>query len=603
MALKKITEEQLNEMSVSAAPDILSGTPAQNKAVFDRLPKGVAAAHNELVDALMELGVEQAVLAPEGAGFKYLRLNSNLVLEFSDDGETWQTTGSQIVDGEGNTLGYGAYVSAEDRERWNAKQPAIPGKAGQIPVFGEEVGWTGMDQVREATAALYGKGPGATVDEVLAAAPDTIDPIGTVKVTVRKDLGENWALCNGDQYFESDVSKAFWDAANDPDVILHEGFGTASLPVSFQKTSYNAISGLEDVMAGERNDWKYFYITSKNEDAATSGKVGYIYDFYFIKNLDPASLKTLRVSDLQYTSEDTAKVILFHGAYYILFVNKKKVYTISELDGEEALSVLDNTLETAMDISTIRAVTPFAVYSTKWSTDTYKTTISQWTTIDGTAKTLIVETDRYLKMFYDWEAGHLIGYGDSRYSSSSYPSFVSLINETLLRVTSSSNLGGTTLLKAPLGIVKLGGDRYLIYNKDKYGKTFTVADSVIAFSTDDTTYDLRLPTSLIPSANTLLSMAPEVLENGLLVGYLKSMGLMYVSYDAEANTYALAHTNTQAVLADNAKGLLRLDETTKKFAVSDVFTDAAGKVYLTVTPVNRLPLISLNRSYAYIRIR
>ena len=37
MALEKITEQQMNEQGVCAAPDILNGTPAQNKALFDRM--------------------------------------------------------------------------------------------------------------------------------------------------------------------------------------------------------------------------------------------------------------------------------------------------------------------------------------------------------------------------------------------------------------------------------------------------------------------------------------------------------------------------------------------------------------------------------------
>ena len=48
-----------------------------------------------LIPALENLGVETAVLLPQNeAGFKYIRLNADKVLEVSTDGETWQATGS-----------------------------------------------------------------------------------------------------------------------------------------------------------------------------------------------------------------------------------------------------------------------------------------------------------------------------------------------------------------------------------------------------------------------------------------------------------------------------------------------------------------------------
>ena len=109
MALKKITETELNEYGVIAAPDILTGTTQENKAVFDRLIRSiVAVVFNQLVDDLEAAGVEQAVLLPENAaGFKYLRLNADKVLEVSTDGKNWQATGSSghlILDPDGVAL-------------------------------------------------------------------------------------------------------------------------------------------------------------------------------------------------------------------------------------------------------------------------------------------------------------------------------------------------------------------------------------------------------------------------------------------------------------------------------------------------------------------
>lgn len=109
MALRKITETELNENGVIAAPDILTGTTQENKAIFDRLIRSiVVVAFNQLVDDLEAAGVEQAVLLPENAaGFKYLRLNKDKVLEVSTDGTVWQATGSSghlILDKDGVEL-------------------------------------------------------------------------------------------------------------------------------------------------------------------------------------------------------------------------------------------------------------------------------------------------------------------------------------------------------------------------------------------------------------------------------------------------------------------------------------------------------------------
>ena len=107
--LKKITEQQMDAVGVVAAPNVLNGTPAENKAIFDRMVRQlIAQSYNELVDVLQEAGVEHAALLPENAaGFRYIRLNADKVLEVSTDGTTWQATGSSghlILDADGEEL-------------------------------------------------------------------------------------------------------------------------------------------------------------------------------------------------------------------------------------------------------------------------------------------------------------------------------------------------------------------------------------------------------------------------------------------------------------------------------------------------------------------
>ena len=69
MALKKITDAEMDAAGVCAAPDVLSGTPAENKKVFDRRVRPlVAPAYNAAVDAIAEIeDTEAGVEAEEAA--------------------------------------------------------------------------------------------------------------------------------------------------------------------------------------------------------------------------------------------------------------------------------------------------------------------------------------------------------------------------------------------------------------------------------------------------------------------------------------------------------------------------------------------------------
>ena len=57
MALEKITEEQMDTYGICAAPDILSGTAAENKALFDRMIRQlVVPAVNACIEAANKAG-------------------------------------------------------------------------------------------------------------------------------------------------------------------------------------------------------------------------------------------------------------------------------------------------------------------------------------------------------------------------------------------------------------------------------------------------------------------------------------------------------------------------------------------------------------------
>lgn len=110
MAIEKFNKNMAIIAALDDEPNDVGGmTSAELKNKFDEGGKAIQTYMNEtLIPALENLGVETAVLLPENnAGFKYIRLNVDKVLEVSTDGETWQATGSSghlILDASGNQL-------------------------------------------------------------------------------------------------------------------------------------------------------------------------------------------------------------------------------------------------------------------------------------------------------------------------------------------------------------------------------------------------------------------------------------------------------------------------------------------------------------------
>lgn len=97
MAIEKFNKNMAIIAALDDEPNDVGGmTSAELKNKFDEGGKAIQTYMNEtLIPVLENLGVETAVLLPENsAGFKYIRLNADKVLEVSTDGETWQATGS-----------------------------------------------------------------------------------------------------------------------------------------------------------------------------------------------------------------------------------------------------------------------------------------------------------------------------------------------------------------------------------------------------------------------------------------------------------------------------------------------------------------------------
>lgn len=110
MSIQKFEKNMNIVAALDDEPNDVGGlTSAELKAKFDEGGNSIQTyINNVLLPALESLGVETTVQLPDNsAGFKYIRLNSDKVLEVSTDGATWQATGSSghlIMDKDGNTL-------------------------------------------------------------------------------------------------------------------------------------------------------------------------------------------------------------------------------------------------------------------------------------------------------------------------------------------------------------------------------------------------------------------------------------------------------------------------------------------------------------------
>ena len=110
MAIEKFNKNMEIIAALDDEPNDVGGmTSAELKNKFDEGGKALQTYMNEtLIPSLENLGIETAVLLPENeAGFKYIRLNEDKVLEVSTDGKAWQATGSSghlIIGPDGQAL-------------------------------------------------------------------------------------------------------------------------------------------------------------------------------------------------------------------------------------------------------------------------------------------------------------------------------------------------------------------------------------------------------------------------------------------------------------------------------------------------------------------
>lgn len=174
MSINKFEKDMNIIKALPDEPNDVGGLTAEElKNKFDEGGIALQQYINEtLLPQLEGLGVEEAILLPDGAGFKYMRLNADKVLETSVDGKVWEASGSSghiVVDAAGKVL--------PQRSRIKFAEGTVTDDGTQTIVHGV-VGPQGPQGPRGYPAIVNGKTPDAegkitiTAEDV-GARPDT----------------------------------------------------------------------------------------------------------------------------------------------------------------------------------------------------------------------------------------------------------------------------------------------------------------------------------------------------------------------------------------------------------------------------------------------
>lgn len=162
MALKKITDAEMDAAGVCAAPDVLSGTPAENKKVFDRMVRQlVAPAYNAAVDAIAEIEDTEAGIEAEEAAREQAEATRK---ENESQRQTNEQARQTAETGRETAEGARAANETQRQENEAARQTAEQARnafedydSSKAYVPGNKVAWQGSSYV--CTAACTGIAP------------------------------------------------------------------------------------------------------------------------------------------------------------------------------------------------------------------------------------------------------------------------------------------------------------------------------------------------------------------------------------------------------------------------------------------------------------
>ena len=198
MALTKITDAMITANGVQAAPDHLTGTAAENKAVFDRLIQTVVAVYfNQMVDALVsadgakEIGfgdstvgdtlintVRSIVVEPSTGNIK-VTMQDGTVNEYNVAGE-----GGAPVAGKSTTVTATLLASGWADKEYDLAIDGVTAISNQelLPAIG--IGGTELTALQGANIVDNGQEPGVMKLKAMGDVPEVDIP---VRVVLRGD--------------------------------------------------------------------------------------------------------------------------------------------------------------------------------------------------------------------------------------------------------------------------------------------------------------------------------------------------------------------------------------------------------------------------------
>ena len=205
MALEKITEAQMNANGVVAAPDILNGTAAENKAIFDRMVRNlVAPAYNACVDVVNELtdtaaGIKENEAQRETAeeGRAEAEEERNAAEEARETSEK-ERTGAESERNDAETGRKAAEVARKAAETERSEEEAGRKDAEQGRITAEETR-SAAETEREQTFSVMqnrieqlGVAAETLQEEAAATAEVEVDPVtGGYKITLGIPKGKD----------------------------------------------------------------------------------------------------------------------------------------------------------------------------------------------------------------------------------------------------------------------------------------------------------------------------------------------------------------------------------------------------------------------------
>ena len=413
------------------------------------------------------------------------------------------------------------------------------------------------ETLTDGTKAIYGLDSKAVPDDVFAKIPTFFEPVGTIKTTVRTDLGDKWLLCNG----------AIVDPATYPELcallpssdprenwVVAENFPT--------DTNTNNIKAVYDNgyyvawISSDNTNGQYMYATSLNGPWTTAYVLtsGSTFSIANIKYLNGYWIICGRITNA--TGRDT-------------------IYYATSLNGTWTLKRLGTDTNTYINDIMYRNGSYIACGATM-NSSSYASLIYYSSSLDGTWTKKSVSGNRYLDKI-KYENGYYIAIGSQMYDSYDGGYFVY-----------AADFAGTWSLSKQFK----SGD-YITVREVSY-----INGKWVACGYQSQTSSGRIYTSTSISGSWTAIYSPSN-SNCPIYDVLYENGL----YLFRGSSEILITSDLPAISTDNT--VVQFDNQVNSINYNDgtYFCGSKSNIGIYLCSKNILPNISANRAYVYIKAK